>query len=108
MKIYAGNLSYGVTDEELMQIFSEFGKVESATVIKDKYSGDSKGFGFVEMSSRAEAQAAIEELDGREMNGRALKVNEARPRPDSRSDRGGRGGPGGQKRGRSGGRGRGF
>ncbi|MBN2468823.1 MAG: RNA-binding protein [Deltaproteobacteria bacterium] len=101
MKIYVGNLAYGVTDEDLRQAFESFGQVESATIIKDKYSGESRGFGFVEMSSSAEAQSAIEGLSGTELKGRTLNVNEARPSPDR--SRGGRGGGGGG--GRGGGRG---
>ena len=92
MNIYVGSLSYDVTEEDLRQAFESFGQVESATIIKDKYSGKSKGFGFVEMSSKAEAQAAIDALNGKELKGRTLTVNEARPRSESRRDRGGRGG----------------
>lgn len=87
MNIYVGNLSYGVTDNELRETFEAFGKVTSATVIKDKYTGDSKGFGFVEMSTKAEAEAAIAKLNGTDFKGRALVVNEARPR-EERRDRG--------------------
>ncbi|MBA7513707.1 hypothetical protein ES705_05725 [subsurface metagenome] len=93
MKIYAGNLSYETTEEDLRVAFEAFGKVESATIIKDKYSDRSKGFGFVEMPTAAEAQAAIEGLNGKDLKGRTLNVNEARPRTE-----GGKGG------GRSGGR----
>jgi RNA recognition motif-containing protein len=92
MNIYVGNLSYEVTEEDLRLAFEPFGQVESATIIKDKYSGKSKGFGFVEMSSKAEAQSAIDGLNGKELKGRTLNVNEARPRTESRRDRGGRGG----------------
>jgi RNA recognition motif-containing protein len=92
MNIYVGNMSYGVTEEELRLAFEAFGQVESAAIIKDKYSGQSKGFGFVEMPSKAEAQSAIEGLNGTELKGRTLNVNEARPRTESRRDRGGRGG----------------
>jgi len=87
MKIYAGNLSYEITEEDLRLAFEAFGKVESATIIKDKYSDRSKGFGFVEMPTAAEAQAAIEGLNGKDLKGRTLNVNEARPRTE-----GGRGG----------------
>ncbi len=87
MKIYAGNLSYETTEEDLRLAFEAFGKVESATIIKDKYSDRSKGFGFVEMPTAAEAQAAIEGLNGKDLKGRTLNVNEARPRTE-----GGRGG----------------
>lgn len=82
MKIYVGNLSYEATDEDLRSAFEPFGQVDSATVIKDKYSGRSKGFGFVEMGSQSEAQAAIDGLNGKDLKGRALNVNEARPRVD--------------------------
>ncbi len=92
MNIYVGNMSYGVTEEELRLAFEAFGQVESAAIIKDKYSGQSKGFGFVEMPTKAEAQSAIEGLNGTELKGRTLNVNEARPRTESRRDRGGRGG----------------
>lgn len=91
MNIYVGNLSPQITDEDLLEAFKSFGQVESATVIKDKFSGESRGFGFVEMPGKAEAQAAIEGLNGQELKGITLNVNEARPRPDNRG-RGGRGG----------------
>lgn len=93
MKIYVGNMSYDVTEEDLRQAFEQFGKVESAAVINDKFSGRSKGFGFVEMPDNGEAQAAIEGLNGKELKGRALNVNEARPRTDGPA-RGPRGGSG--------------
>ena len=109
MKIYAGNLSYEVTEEDLKSAFEQFGEVESATIIKDKYSGQSKGFGFVEMSSKAEGQSAIDGLNGTELKGRTLNVNEARPRTEGRGVRGGygggRGGYGGGRGGYTGGRG---
>jgi RNA recognition motif-containing protein len=92
MNIYAGNLSFDVTEEDLRQAFESYGKVESVTIVKDKYSGQSKGFGFVEMPAKAEATAAINGLDGKDLQGRTLKVNEARPRSDSRGGKGGRGG----------------
>ena len=94
MKIYAGNLSYETTEEDLRVAFEAFGKVESATIIKDKYSDRSKGFGFVEMLTAAEAQAAIEGLNGKDLKGRTLNVNEARPRTESGKGGGGRGGGG--------------
>jgi len=100
MNIYVGNLSYDVTAEELQSAFEGFGKVESVNVITDKLSGRSKGFAFVEMAEKAEGQAAIEGLNGKELKGRALTVNEARPR----TDRGGAGG-GGDRHGGGGGRG---
>ncbi len=97
-KLYVGNLPYSTTDEDLRAAFEGFGEITSATVIKDKFSGRSKGFGFVEMPDDAAAQAAIDAMNGKEMNGRALTVNEARPledRPPRRSfgDRGGDRGP---------------
>jgi RNA recognition motif-containing protein len=101
--LYCGNLSYSVSSSDLEQLFSEFGTVESAQVIADRDTGRSKGFGFVEMSSDAEAQAAIAGLNEREHEGRALTVNEARPRDDRR----GGGGGGGGRRGGYGGGGRG-
>ena len=82
-KIYVGNLDYGVTEDDLKTLFEEKGlKTKDTAVIKDKYSGRSKGFGFVEMADAASAQAAISELDGYELEGRAIKVNEAKPRED--------------------------
>jgi RNA recognition motif-containing protein len=99
MKIYVGNLSYSVTEEDLQQAFQAFGQVETANVIKDQSSGQSKGFGFVEMPSKEEAQAAIEGLNSKEMKGRTLNVNEARPRADDRRSGGGGGRrPGGRSR----------
>lgn len=91
MNIYVGNLSREVTDEELRSEFEAFGKVESVNIIKDKYSGQSRGFGFVEMPAKAEAQAAITGLKGKVLKGRTIDVNEARPRNE-----GGRGGFGGR------------
>ena len=78
--LYVGNLSYSVRDDELKELFSQFGKVDSARVITDHDTGRSKGFGFVEMPDDAEAQAAIDALNGKENNGRTLTVNEAKPR----------------------------
>jgi cold-inducible RNA-binding protein len=92
MNIYVGNLSYEVTEEDLRLAFEPFGKVESASIIKDKYSGQSKGFGFVEMPAKAEAQSAIDGLNGKDLKGRTLNVNEARPRAEGRQGKGGRGG----------------
>lgn len=91
MNIYVGNLSPEVTEEDLQQAFEAFGKVESANVIKDKFSGVSRGFGFVEMPAKAEGQAAIDGLNGKELKGQTLNVNEARPRPEGRGGGGGRG-----------------
>ncbi len=87
MNIYVGNLTYDVTDGELKAAFSEFGEVSSVDVIKDKRSGVSKGFGFVEMPNDLEANEAIKALDESPLQGRNIKVNQARPRPESRSKR---------------------
>ena len=95
MNIYVGNLSHETSEEDLREAFEAFGQVASATVIKDKFSGEPRGFGFVEMPAKAEAQSAITGLNGKELKGRTLKVNEARPRPER-----GKGGrrPGGDRR----------
>jgi len=90
-KLYVGNLGYDVSSSDLQQMFAEHGTVDSATVISDRSTGQSKGFGFVEMSSDSEAQAAMSALDGKDLGGRAIKVNEAKPRPA-----GGGGGGGGR------------
>jgi len=82
MNIYVGNLAYATTDNELEELFAEFGTVTSAKVITNKYTGRSKGFGFVEMEDKEAAEAAIKEIDGKEVGGRNLKVNEARPRDE--------------------------
>lgn len=108
MNIYVGNLSREVTDEELRQEFEAFGKVDSVNIIKDKYSGQSRGFGFVEMPAKAEATAAIEKLKGKVLKGRTLDVNEARPRTEGGRGGGGRGGFGGRGGGFGGGRRRSF
>ncbi len=92
VNIYVGNLSSEVTEEDLQKAFEAFGTVTSAKIITDKFSGISRGFGFVEMSTKAEAHAAINDLNGKELKGQTLKVNEARPRPDSRGGGGRRGG----------------
>jgi RNA recognition motif-containing protein len=97
-KLYVGNLAYGVSDGDLQQLFEAFGTVQSAQVIMDRDTGRSKGFGFVEMGSDQEAQAAITGLNGKEVEGRALTVNEARPKTEG----GGRGGGGGGGGGRGG------
>jgi cold-inducible RNA-binding protein len=119
MKLYVGNMSFDVQEDDLRQAFGKFGQVESATIIMDKFSGRSKGFGFVEMSTKEEGQAAIDGLNGKDLKGRALNVNEARPqekRQDNRGgygghrgggDRGGEGGFGGGRGGRGGSGGRG-
>src|SRR5437764_11420908 len=98
-KLYVGNLSYGVTDSDLQKMFEPHGTVESAQVIMDRDTGRSKGFGFVEMKSDQEAQAAIKALNGQEIEGRSLTVNEARPKTEG----GGRGGSGGGRGGYGGG-----
>jgi cold-inducible RNA-binding protein len=108
-KLYVGNLTYGVTDGELEQMFAAHGTVQSAQVIMDRDTGRSKGFGFVEMSSDQEAQAAIAAMNGKDVNGRNLTVNEAKPREDrggggGRGYGGGRGGYGGGGGGYGGGR----
>ena len=100
-KIYVGNLAYGVSSSDLQQMFEPYGTVQSAQVIMDRDTGRSKGFGFVEMDSEAEAQAAIAALNGKETDGRTLTVNEARPR----EERGGGGGGGRGGHGGGGGRG---
>jgi len=106
VNIYVGNLAYEVSEADLKKAFEAFGQVDSASIITDKYSGDSKGFGFVEMPGKAEAQAAIEGLNGKDLKGRTLTVNEARPRPEKRGGEGRGGGRGyGQGGGRGGGRG---
>ncbi|HHT9110743.1 MAG TPA: RNA recognition motif domain-containing protein [Candidatus Brocadiaceae bacterium] len=108
MNIFVGNLAREVKEEDLQQAFQAFGQVKTATVIKDMFSGESKGFGFVEMPTKAEALAAINGLNGKDLKGRPLNVNEARPRPEGRrggSGGGGGGGGGGRQgnRGRTGG-----
>ena len=94
MNIYVGNLSFQTTDDDLRQLFEAHGEVSSINIIRDKFSGDSRGFGFVEMPTDDEAQAAIAGLNGTDMGGRSLNVNQARPR----TDRGGGGGGGGRGR----------
>jgi RNA recognition motif-containing protein len=93
MNIYVGNLSYDATDETIKQAFESFGEVTSARVVKDKYTGQSRGFGFVEMSVQAQAQTAIKSLNGKELLGKPISVNEARARADQgrRMDYSGRG-----------------
>ena len=90
MNIYVGNLSYETTDETIREAFESFGQVASARVIKDKYSGQSRGFGFVEMPVQNQAQAAITSLNGKELMGKQISVSEARPRPDQGRTGGGR------------------
>ncbi len=91
MNIYVGNLSYDVTDETIKQTFESFGEVTSVRVIKDKYTGQSRGFGFVEMSIQAQAQTAIKSLNGKEILGKQISVNEARARSDQGKTQGQRG-----------------
>lgn len=90
-KVYVGNLTYDVTEDQLRELFAQFGSVQSATIITDRWTGRSKGFGFVEMESASEAQTAINSLDGKELGGRPMKVAEARPQAPR---------PGGRGRGR--------
>ncbi|MFU8781368.1 MAG: RNA recognition motif domain-containing protein [Kiritimatiellia bacterium] len=92
MDIYVGNLPYSTTDSDLQELFAQYGDVSSARVISDRETGRAKGFGFVEMRDNAEANKAIEALNGRDMDGRALRVNESQPKPRS----GGGGGGGGR------------
>jgi len=100
MNIYVGNLSFDATENDLREAFEKFGSVDSINIIKDNYSGRSKGFGFIEMPNNAEAQSAIDALNEKDLKGRALKVNKARPRTENRVGRGGFGG-GGSREGRS-------
>ena len=100
-KLYVGNLAFQTTSEDLQELFAQAGKVESASVVEDRMTGRSRGFAFVEMSTAEEAAAAIEQMNGREVGGRALKVNEAKPREN-------RGGGGGGGRGFGGNRGGGY
>ncbi|MBN2227045.1 MAG: RNA-binding protein [candidate division Zixibacteria bacterium] len=93
MNIYVGNLPYNTSEEDLRQAFESFGEVTNVNIIKDKFTGESRGFGFVEMASKDEAQAAISGLSGTEMGGRTLNINEARPR----TERSGGGGGGGRR-----------
>src|SRR5436305_15152818 len=104
-RLYVGNLSYNVDSSELQQLFAQHGTVTSAEVISDRMTGRSKGFGFVEMSSDEEAQAAIAALNGQENGGRSLTVNEAKPREERSGGGGGGGGRGGYGGGGGGGRG---
>lgn len=92
MNIYVGNLSYDVTEDELREAFEAYGEVASVNIIKDKYSGQSKGFGFVEMNDDQSATAAIEGLHEKELKGRNMNVNKAKPRTERRDNRGGGGG----------------
>ncbi len=94
MKLYVGGLPYSMTEEDLEKLFAEIGKVLSSAVIKDRDTGQSKGFGFVEMAEDADGQKAISELNGKEVGGRSIVVNQARPQEDRRSSGGGGGGGG--------------
>jgi RNA recognition motif-containing protein len=96
MNIYVGNLGYSVTEDDLRAAFEAFGTVDTVSIIKDKFSGQSKGFGFVEMASGEEAQAAIASLNGKDFKGRSVVVNEARPRAEGGGGGGGGGGRGGR------------
>ena len=95
MKLYVGNLSFNTSNNDLTDMFAEFGAVQSSNIIEDRETGRSRGFGFVEMSSKSEGEAAISALNGKEIDGRELKVNEAKPREDRGGSRGGGGGYGG-------------
>jgi RNA recognition motif-containing protein len=106
-KLYVGNLAFQTTSQDLQQLFAQVGTVESASVIEDRDTGQSKGFAFVEMSTESEAAAAIEQFNGKEVSGRALKVNEARPRENRSGGFGGNRSGGGYGGNRSGGFGRG-
>ncbi|HVF27729.1 MAG TPA: RNA-binding protein [Pyrinomonadaceae bacterium] len=111
MKLYVGNLSFQTSRDDLQELFAQAGTVESASVVEDRETGRSRGFGFVEMSSNEEGQAAIQQFNGKEVNGRSLTVNEARPREDrggGGGNRGGGGGRGGFGGNRSGGGGGGY
>lgn len=102
-KLYVGSLPYSVTEEELTNLFAAYGKVTSVRIITDKFTGQSKGFGFVEMENNDEAQKAIEAMNGAKLNGRTLIVNEARPEQKRERSGGGGGGFGGERRERRGG-----
>lgn len=106
MKLYVGNLAFQTSSSELSDLFSQVGTVESATIVEDRDTGRSRGFGFIEMSSKEEGQNAIAEFNGKEVNGRSLTVNEAKPREDRGGSRGGGfgGGRGGNRGGGGGGR----
>jgi RNA recognition motif-containing protein len=102
MRLYVGNLNYATKDDDLRRLFGQFGEVSQVAVITDRETGRSKGFGFVEFGDAAAGQAAIDAMNGKEIGGRALKVNEARPRSDFGGSGGG-GGRGGERRGGGGG-----
>ena len=96
MKLYVGNLSFQTSSEDLQQLFAQAGTVESAAVVEDRDTGRSRGFGFIEMSSKEEGNAAIQKFNGYDLGGRALNVNEAKPREDRGGGRNGGGGGGGR------------
>jgi len=99
MNMYVGNLAYNVSEDDLRAAFEVYGSVQSVSIIRDKFTGESRGFGFVEMQEKEEAQAAMAEMNGKELKGRHLIVNEARPRTERRGGKGGsRGGRGGHRR----------
>src|SRR5437773_5558651 len=106
-KLYVGNLAFQTTSQELQELFAQAGTVESASVVEDRDTGRSRGFAFVEMSTKEEATAAIDQFNGKEVGGRALKVNEAKPRENRGGGGGGRGGFGGNRGGFGGNRGSG-
>jgi len=106
MNIYVGNIPRGATENDLRELFQAFGEIQSVSIIKDKFSGESRGFGFVEMPNKEEADKAISGLNGKDLKGRPLTVNEARPRTDRPRTGGGGGGRGGFGGGRGGGGGR--
>ena len=101
MNIYVGNLPKTTTEEAVRGVFAEYGEVAEVKLIKDQYTGELRGFGFIEMPSKSDAQKAIQELDGTELEGRTIIVNEARPREDRSGGRGGGGGGGGNRGSRS-------
>lgn len=98
MNIYIGNLSFDTSEDQLRQTFEAYGQVSTVNIIADKYTGESRGFAFVEMATKDEAMSAINELNGQEVNGRALNVSEAKPRPQNNNRGGGGGGRGGYRR----------
>jgi RNA recognition motif-containing protein len=98
INIYVGNLPFNATEDELKGLFQTYGTVDSAKIISDQFTGRSRGFGFIEMSNREEGLKAVQELDSKDFNGRSLKVNEARPKTNTRGGGGGGGGGGGQRR----------
>lgn len=97
MKLYVGNLPNALTEQELHEVFAPFGEIKSVNIIKDKFTGESRGFGFVEMATKEAAEQAIADLQGKEVKGRMLKVSEAQPRPERTGGNGGRGGFGGPR-----------